>query len=598
MSLRRSLSASTGFGSTNASGVTQKAKGDAALVSEQSGIHAGTGGLSIDVSGQTSLVGGLITSEAGEGRNSFSTGTLTVADIDTHSTWKAETYGVSIGTSGIMPTPPVKDSENKTGQALSAIGGNIPITITDPVHQMRDIGTIRRDTNNTNTSLPGLPDLENILREQYKTQADLQAAQATMAGLVGDIATDLYAKATTQAERDLWKEGGEGRALLHAIGAGILGGANGWEGAVKGALGGAVTTLMAPAIADLVKGMLKDSTLSDQDKQTLANMIGTTLSSAVGGAVGGGEGGSYGAANYQYNYLTHAQRVEEITQLAACEGNQECIQNIVVHYAGVSATQQSDLTGCLTIACVDAIVASLADSDATLGADYGQLLQYSGQAAEIALADKGLAVLQQTRLQTDIAYAYFTADYCERNPGVSCKRDGGLIYSFGQMLVEGGYGAIGTGAGVKPGSQGSPVEGTTGTVPKGFANLDDFTKFGSNIRDGLSRAGYENVEPILQGSAVTGQSYRTGQAFDVGRVSDFDIALASPELLQRAQSLGIGLRSSGTRTGPLSARDLQALGLGDLAKELGGQAGREVNFMIYGSSTAATSRAPSIVLPK
>ncbi|WP_234908425.1 hypothetical protein [Rhizobium rhizogenes] len=40
-------------------------------------------------------------------------------------------------------------------------------------------------------------------------------------------------------------EGGAGRALLHAIGGGILGGVNGWEGAIKGALGGATTTLMA-----------------------------------------------------------------------------------------------------------------------------------------------------------------------------------------------------------------------------------------------------------------------------------------------------------------------------------------------------------------
>lgn len=224
------LSAQTGFGSTSASGVTQKANGDAALVSEQSGIHAGVGGLDIRVSDHTSLVGGLITSEAVAERNNFSTGTLTVTDIDTHSTWKADTYSVLIGTSGIMPTPPVKASENKTGQALSAIGDNIPIVITDPTHQTQDIGTIRRDTNNTNTSLPGLPDLEHILRDQYKTQADLQAAQATMAGLVGDIATSLYDNAKTQAERDLWAEGGQGRALLHAIGGGILGGVNGWEG--------------------------------------------------------------------------------------------------------------------------------------------------------------------------------------------------------------------------------------------------------------------------------------------------------------------------------------------------------------------------------
>lgn len=118
------------------------------------------------------------------------------------------------------------------------------------------------------------------------------------------------------------------------------------------------------------------------------------------------------------------------------------------------------------------------------------------------------------------------------------------------------------------------------------------------MRGGLSRAGYGDVEPILQGSAVTGKSFRTGQEFDVGRVSDFDIALASPELLQRAQSSGIGLRSSGTRTGPLSARDLKALGFRELASKFSAQSGREVNFMIYGSSTEATSRAPSLVLPK
>jgi filamentous hemagglutinin len=92
--------------------------------------------------------------------------------------------------------------------------------------------------------------------------------------------------------------------------------------------------------------------------------------------------------------------------------------------------------------------------------------------------------------------------------------------------------------------------------------------------------------------------YIAGQAFDVGRISDFDIALASPELLQRAQTLGIGLRSGGTRTGPLSARDLQALGLKELASKLSAQAGREVNFMIYDSAATASNRAPSVVLPK
>ncbi|MCA0212763.1 MAG: hemagglutinin repeat-containing protein [Proteobacteria bacterium] len=136
-----------------------------------------------------------------------------------------------------------------------------------------------------------------------------------------------------------------------------------------------------------------------------------------------------------------------------------------------------------------------------------------------------------------------------------------------------------------------------GVVPSGFANANEFANFGGNVRAGLKSAGYPDAEPILQGSAVTGKSFGTGAPFDAGRVSDFDVALASPALLQRAQDLGIGVRSGGTRTGPLSARDLEALGLTKFASDISAQAGREVNFMIYQSSAAAMQRAPSISLP-
>ncbi|SCB52324.1 hemagglutinin repeat-containing protein [Rhizobium lusitanum] len=313
------LSASTGFGSTSVSGVTQKAKGDAAVVTEQSGIHAGAGGLDINVSGQTSLVGGLITSDATADKNHFETGTLTVADIDTHSSWKADTFGGSIGTGGLSIAPPVKVSENKTGEALSAIGGNIPITITDPAHQLQDIGSIRRDTSNTNTSLPGLPDLQNILHDQYKTQADIQAAQATMAGLVATIANQFVEQADTPAELAFWGEGGAGRALLHAIGAGVLGGVNGWEGALKGAAGGATSTLLAPAIDELVTGLLKGTKFEGtQEGQQLSLLLGQSLA-AVAGAAGGGEGAAYGAANYQFNYLNDKQYFQLKSMDMACK---------------------------------------------------------------------------------------------------------------------------------------------------------------------------------------------------------------------------------------------------------------------------------------
>ncbi|WP_409526884.1 hemagglutinin repeat-containing protein [Rhizobium sp. P40RR-XXII] len=322
-----SASASIGTAGVSLSGTLQNAKGDAVLVSEQSGIHAGTGGLDLNIENHTSLIGGLITSDAPAALNSFSTGTLTVTDIDTHSKWSASTYGGSIGTSGLTIAPPVKDGDSATGKAYSAIGPNIGITITDPARQVQDISTIRRDTTNTNTSLPGLPDLQNILRQQYKTQADLQAAQKTMATLVGEIASELRDNAATPAEAALWDEGGAGRALLHAIGAGLLGGVNGWEGALKGALGGAVTTLLAPAIERLVDGMLKDSNLSAADRDQLAALLGESLSAIVGGAVGGGEGAAYGAANYQYNYLNDKQRKNGIAAYRAaleCKTSDNC----------------------------------------------------------------------------------------------------------------------------------------------------------------------------------------------------------------------------------------------------------------------------------
>ena len=134
--------------------------------------------------------------------------------------------------------------------------------------------------------------------------------------------------------------------------------------------------------------------------------------------------------------------------------------------------------------------------------------------------------------------------------------------------------------------------------PLGFNSFEEFQRFGSGLYSGLGRAGYSDVTAIFQGSSVTGVGFRTGEPFDVGRISDFDIALASPELLQRAKELGIGLRSQGVRTGPLKAEDLALLGLTDVVRQLSQQAGRPVNFMIYNSAETAIERtSKNIIVP-
>jgi RHS repeat-associated protein len=140
-------------------------------------------------------------------------------------------------------------------------------------------------------------------------------------------------------------------------------------------------------------------------------------------------------------------------------------------------------------------------------------------------------------------------------------------------------------------------EGVERVIPRGFKNANEFAQFGTRLKEGLRNSGYEDVQAIFQGSSVTGEKFTTGAPFDVGRVSDFDIALASPDLLQRAKQIGVELRSKGTRTGPLKdVKHLKELGLYDLQRELSESAGRPVNFMIYESIEDAISRSPSILV--
>ena len=82
--------------------------------------------------------------------------------------------------------------------------------------------------------------------------------------------------------------------------------------------------------------------------------------------------------------------------------------------------------------------------------------------------------------------------------------------------------------------------GLTSCDVHGFKNAGEFAKFVKTLNSGLADAGFGGAKALLQGSAVTGKSFRTGKAFDAGRVSDFDIALAGPAILARAKQLVLG----------------------------------------------------------
>lgn len=151
------------------------------------------------------------------------------------------------------------------------------------------------------------------------------------------------------------------------------------------------------------------------------------------------------------------------------------------------------------------------------------------------------------------------------------------------------------GASARNGKTGPQSAGSVGSagLPNGFDREADFVLFGATLCERLARIGHGNTEPVLQGSAVTGASFNEGRPF--GPQSDFDIALVSGDLMNRAIENGVEFRSGGGRTAPLTTRQQHQLGLRQIAIDLSRLAGREVNFMIFQTMNEAMER-PGISL--
>jgi hypothetical protein len=130
-------------------------------------------------------------------------------------------------------------------------------------------------------------------------------------------------------------------------------------------------------------------------------------------------------------------------------------------------------------------------------------------------------------------------------------------------------------------------------IPYGFSRLDEYRSFVSNLRNGLP----SDTRIVFQGSSVTGVSHETGELFDLGRVSDFDIGLVQDDTFIRAldadSSYGFKMKTDPNRIGPLNTDQLNYLGLKNIADQMTVQAGRPVKFMLYDSLSEALRR-PSI----
>ena len=332
------LSVSMGGASGSLSFSRGNASGNYAGVEEQSGIQAGGGGFDVGVMGNTDLKGAYIASTADPSKNRLTTATLTFSDIENHSEYSANSFGVGGGatvgngganerttgnssgknTGGISPTLPQMESGSERATTRTGVSEGT-ITLTDEANQTQDLASLNRDTSDLNGTVTRTPDLQDLLNDQSRL---MQAATAAGEAVARDIGTyadkkadearklaektnDPALKAQYLQEAKDWSEGGDYRATMHAAGGAIVAGLGGGN-ALGGALGAGLTSKLGPALNKLSDEIKNASPTGNADiDRALAQIVATGVGTAVGAVAGGTSGAFTGFNTDRFNRQLH-----------------------------------------------------------------------------------------------------------------------------------------------------------------------------------------------------------------------------------------------------------------------------------------------------
>ena len=130
--MNASGSVTVGYGaSVGGSFNKSKINADHASINEQAGIYAGDEGYDINVNKHTDLKGALITSTQkaeADGKNHFSTGSLTHSDIENHSNYSGSSFGVSGSVSANFETPFGENGAAQSTKQATDKDGNLLYT--------------------------------------------------------------------------------------------------------------------------------------------------------------------------------------------------------------------------------------------------------------------------------------------------------------------------------------------------------------------------------------------------------------------------------------------------------------------------------------
>ena len=154
-----------------------KVNADHASVNEQAGIYAGDEGYDINVNKHTDLNGGLITSTQkaeDEGKNRFSTGTITHSDIENHSNYSGSSFGVSGSVAANFDTPFGKEGQAQSSKQATDSKGN-PVYL-DKNGKETVSATDTEGNANRAKSATGLASLQSTLGLGYGSDKENQSS--------------------------------------------------------------------------------------------------------------------------------------------------------------------------------------------------------------------------------------------------------------------------------------------------------------------------------------------------------------------------------------------------------------------------------------
>ena len=266
------------IGSTN----KEKINSTYSSVVDQAGIYAGKDGFDIHVGKNTDLKGAVISSEATPDKNKISTDTLTWMDLHNKAKYSASSSGSS------TPSIPVSGKADSTTK--SAIS---PGTI-DVRSGNTDISKLSRNTDQALNALGKIFDKKTVKEKQELVNLFSQEANKA----IGDLAESMRDKASTPEEKAKWGEGGEYKALLHAVAAGITSSLSG-NGFASGAAGDGISQLAQKQLANI----------TDKNLRLIASaIVGAAAAKVVGGNAQVGAIAAYIGVKYNdYNHRTHRE---------------------------------------------------------------------------------------------------------------------------------------------------------------------------------------------------------------------------------------------------------------------------------------------------